>query len=40
MDEELKEFWDVKMYRYTATRKDGSVEHGELFAMEDLHETC
>lgn len=33
MDEELKEFWRLKLYRYTATRKDGTVEHGELYAQ-------
>ena len=33
MDEELKEFWRVKLYRYTATRKDGTVEHGEIYAQ-------
>lgn len=33
MDEELMEFWHAKLYRYTATRKDGTVEHGELCAQ-------
>lgn len=33
MDEEFMEFCNVKLYRYTATRRDGTVEHGELYGQ-------
>lgn len=31
MDNENTEFCNVKLYRYTATSKDGNVEHGVVY---------
>lgn len=33
MDNENAEFYNVNLYRYTATRKDGTVEHGEIYGV-------
>lgn len=33
VDNENTEFYNVNLYRYTATRKDGTEEHGEIYGV-------